>query len=280
LIRYRVREAAAQVARHAGDKITEIACRRKAVATAADLRRALIVAYEAGVLPWTDILELFWRSHQAEIALVEITADDPANAKMARAAVLGELMELADAVYRERQTLYKLGLTSWPDVQLAQVERSRIAVHLAREQGDREEELRAVCRVVDAQSSRYRRFLLLRENNVDFVASREFETVEWEFKVAQAQLVEVRARHEAGDASGEHKRLALVKIHTARCMKLEAEVQRARRDLAARKTAYQQGVCDALVVVDAAARHRLAELSLGQCRLDLEQLQQHLGNAP
>ena len=67
LIRYRVQEASALVARHSGDKTTEIECRKKAVAAAAELRSALMVADKAGVLPWTDLLRLSQNSCQAEI---------------------------------------------------------------------------------------------------------------------------------------------------------------------------------------------------------------------
>ena len=193
----------------------------------------------------------------------------------ARAAVLEELLVLADEVLEARRTLFKCGLVSSNDLDMARVERSRIAACLARERGNREAELAALQGIVDDQSRRLERTRHSLEKGV--VAHSEYETVDWEVKVAQVQLREAKARHEADDASREHRRLTLLEMQRATCWKLGEELEQAEHDLALRKSVHHEGASDGFAVFETAARYWLTKLSYRQCQLDLAQLQNDIG---
>jgi hypothetical protein len=285
LVRYRVQKAAGEVARHAGNKTAEIECCRKAVAATAELRRALVPAYEAGVLPWTDMLKLSWHHCEARLALIDLTADEPAEAMKTRAAVLGELLDLADEVFEARDTLFKIGLVSSEDLDLVRVERSRIAAYLARERGNRDEELSAVRCIVDAQRSRLQR--VMKSIRSGAVAHSEYEKAQSQVFDAEFQLSELQARHEFEEAQARHDfeeggheptHVELQLAH-ARLRKLKADLDQAHGNLQIQQILYSEGACDALAVIEAAVLDRLADISLRQCHLDLAELQKNLKRA-
>jgi hypothetical protein len=270
LIRYRIEESAALAAEHTADKTVEIECRRKAVAAAEDLQRALMAASEAEVLSLAQMLELSWHAADARIALIDVTTGEPAVAQQARAVVFGELLKLADESLQVVMRRYDIGLALLSDVELTRAERSRIAVRFAREQGDREEELRALEQISDVEETRFahlraasgggRRRTVELENTLSRLAD------------AQADLEIARHRHKAEDAGVERKRQLLLGIRRATSTRLKAELERASSALQRWKAGYQVGVCSEFAVVESAARRRLAEIRLRQCEMELARL--------
>ena len=201
LARYRVQEAAALVAKHADDRTAEIEHRRKAVVAAGELRRALTLAYETAVLRSTDMLRLSWYPCEARIALINLTIAETEEAKKARIVALERLLELADEAAKARRLVYESGLASGDELDLVLIEQCRIAARVAREQGDRDEELGAVRRIMDAHLRRLKRAYELSAKGVGTHSTRE--KMEMQSLDHQVQLIEVQRRHEAEEVGRE-----------------------------------------------------------------------------
>lgn len=270
LARYRFHEAEALVAQHSEEKSVEIECRKRAVAAAMELRRALISAYKAGVLPWPHMLKLAWYPCEARITLADLTTDEPTQLAKMHVTVLEELLELADGVIQSRLEIYTTGFASLAEVELAMIERSRIAARLAEERGDVAEELAALQKIVDFRSARLRRAEQL--SKIEGEANLDREKAEWQFHDAQVQLRVARLAYE-GQAAGNDPSQIEIGIMSARRTKMEADSARARVHFLRVEALYSKGHFDEFTLVEAAVLARLTDMSLRQCRLDLERLQ-------
>jgi len=274
LARYRAQQAAALVAKHDADTTAEIDCCRKAVAAAGELRRALTLAYEAGVLPSTDMLRLSWHPCEARIALIDLTMPEPEEAKRARTVALEELLQLADKACDAKRSAYMAGLSPFVELYAVLGERSRIAMHLAREQGNRDEELKAAGQMIQADRSRLERLHELHERNVGLLAFDELEKAMMQLKVHEAEYLLIQHRHEAETASGEAARHLQIDAANATLHRRQHDLHEAHQTLLRLKHLHGEGGCYALAVVEAAVRERLVRILLQQGQLELAKLQQ------
>jgi outer membrane protein TolC len=206
------------------------------------------------------------------IALIDVTTSEAALAQDARTAVLGELLKLADESLDVILRRYRNGLASWSDVNLSLAEQSRIAARVSHEQGNCEDEIRALEQIIEAEKRRFAHLQAVFEANSEFVDNLELETARWRCNVARADLYIARVGREAKDASGGRKRQFRLQIQRATCERLKAELQQAGNVFQRRKAGYQVGLCSEFAVIESAARRRLAEIRLRQCEMDLARL--------
>ena len=273
LARYRVQQAAAQVANRAADKTAELECRRKAVAAADELRRALTSAYEAGVLPSIDMLRLSWHSCEARIALINLTVAEPEAAQRARIVALEELSRLADKACDVERSSYLAGLSSFFGLCAVLGERGRIAMHVAREQGDRDEELKAVGQMIEADMFRLERLRESHASGQERVSFGELEEAKMQLKDHQVELTLIEQRHTAETASGEAARDLQIAGANATCNRRQHDLHEARQTLWRLKLLHGKGGCCTFAVFEAAVRERLARILSEQCQQELAELQ-------
>jgi hypothetical protein len=275
-VRYRFQQAAALVAKHNGNKTAEIECTRKAFMAATQLQRALMLAYEADAIPWNDMFAMSWYPCEAKLALISLTAPEPIEAANDRAAAWEELLHLADKLF-ERQALFGLDSSSY-DQELVRLEQSRIIACLARERGNREDELHALQRIVEAYRHhvRYTEILYVNRCSGYFQLNKAEEQV----NTANHELEQARLRHQIEDTAREAGQIEseIVNVRLRRSVAEDTRIvlNRTRaeteQNLYFRRIGYNRGYCDVLAVTEAAVRNHLINVSLGQNDVDLHRI--------
>jgi hypothetical protein len=273
LARYRVQIAAAQVAEYSDDKTTAIECHKTAIAVAGELRRAVMLAYETGVLPPIDMLKLSRHSSDARIALINLTEEEAEQAKAGRVAAWEELAVLTDTVLEATRLSYTVGLVSFDELNTLICERFRIALQLAHEQDDHEGEVQAIRQILAAQRFQLERLSSTRNRTPDLISSGELHETEMQVKHSEAQLMELQATQGADELGEESAQMLQIQIANARKHRLMAELDEHRRRSIRLKLLWSKGGCHELNVIEAVVRERITELSLKQCRQGLAELQ-------
>jgi hypothetical protein len=286
LLRYRVQQTAALVAEIGGNKTTQLECTQRACTAAADLQRALMLAYEADAIPWNDMFAISWYHCEAKIALINLTTLEPVEAANDRAVAIEELLHLSDRLLGKRNWCADTGRWHCRDLEWGEIECSRIAARLARERGNREEEIIAHETLVAASIRRRDCFSKLLDKAV--LTSSEFNKARLHVEDAELQLEEARARHKLEDFSREGTQsgsdVESLELKSSLAMvrsgKLDRECGELQRGLFLTMKRYSLGGCDALAVIEAAVCTQLVSTSLEQCRSDLEEIHAELRKTP